>query len=249
MRITRALASVIILVFSVLPILAQTYGQISGTATDATSAVVADVTVSVTNAGTHEVRAVQTNPTGNYTVPFLSPGVYDMKVEKTGFKASTRPGVIVKVGDNLRIDFSSVTGENMSDAQESHTSIPALLRSFGIHTEAGSIRKAGQGITFQFDQPEKAREILCDRSLFAQGQLCLLHHNEVGGALTEFRSYRNGSGYSLHVVIDQNGGAFADLDRFNPYQSADQMVLHGVLELLPHLTRRFLKKPGGLSFP
>jgi len=136
----------------------------------------------------------------------------------------------------------AVTDESMPDARESHTSIPALSRSFGIHPQAGSIRKAGQGITFRFDQPEKARKILYDRSLFAQGQLCVLHHDEVGGALTEFRSYRNGSGYSLHVVIGQNGGAFADLDRFNPYQSADQMVLHGVLELLPHLTRRFLKK-------
>ena len=114
----------------------------------------------------------------------------------------------------------------------------ATLAQFGVVPAADSIRGSGAGITFAFASPREASQVLGDRTLFGQGRLGILHSRVVGGVVTEYRSYRTGEAYSLHVVIGKRGRAFADLDRFNPYQSAASLVLHGVLELAPHLARR-----------
>jgi hypothetical protein len=128
----------------------------------------------------------------------------------------------------------------MHRPSEVHDRIDTLLRSFGIHPEPKSVRRSGDGIIFRFHRPREAQKILQDRSLFAQGRMGILHDREVNGVLTEFRSYGKGSAHSLHVVIGRTGRVFADVDRFNPYQSVRHMVLHGALELLPHLAKRIL---------
>jgi hypothetical protein len=114
----------------------------------------------------------------------------------------------------------------------------AALAQFGVVPIADSVRASGAGITFAFACPWEARQILGDPTMFGQGRLGILHSRVVGGVLTEYRSYRTGEAQSLHVVIGKEGSAFADLDRFNPYQGPASLLLHGVLELAPHLARR-----------
>jgi hypothetical protein len=75
---------VLCLILAATPITAQTFGEITGTVTDSSNAVVAGASVQVTNVATSQVRQVETNDTGNYTVPFLAPGVYQVRVEKPG---------------------------------------------------------------------------------------------------------------------------------------------------------------------
>jgi hypothetical protein len=119
-------------------------------------------------------------------------------------------------------------------------SIQAALHTFAIPPAPLSVRKAGNGILFRFAEPRQARKVLQDRGLFRQGPLGVLHGRQVGGLDTEFRSKRSGPEYSLHVVLGRGGLVFADLDRFNPYQNATSLVLHGALELFPHLARRLV---------
>jgi hypothetical protein len=57
----------------VMPLAAQTYGEMTGTVTDASGAIISGATVSVTNQATNQVRQVASNEAGNYTVPFLVP--------------------------------------------------------------------------------------------------------------------------------------------------------------------------------
>src|SRR5437763_12945762 len=114
----------------------------------------------------------------------------------------------------------------------------ARLKIFGLAPASGSIRGAGAGILFAFARPHEAHGILANRRMFARGPLGILHSRQVGGIITEYRSYRAGSSPSLHVVLGK-GGTFADLDRFNPYQGPGSLFLHGALELAPHLARRF----------
>lgn len=128
----------------------------------------------------------------------------------------------------------------MHRPSEVHERIDTLLRSFGIHPAPESVRRSGDGILFRFRRPREAQRILQDRSLFAQGRMGILHGREVDGVLTEFRSYGKESAHSLHVVIGRTGRVFADVDRFNPYQGVRHMVLHGALELIPHLAKRIL---------
>jgi hypothetical protein len=114
------------------------------------------------------------------------------------------------------------------------------LAAYGIPPDPTSIQSAGAGMVFRFASPLEARKELANRSLFAQGPLGILHGGEVGGVLTEYRSYRNGTRSSLHVVLGRSGLVYAEIDRFNPYQGATGLVLHGVLELFPYLMKRLV---------
>jgi hypothetical protein len=125
--------------------------------------------------------------------------------------------------------------------------IEAALRRFGIAPEPVSIRASGNGIVFRFPDPTAARDVLRDRGRFRQGPLGILHGAQVEGLDTEFRSCRKGPEYSLHVVLGRTGLVYADLDRFNPYQNATGLLLHGLLELAPHLVRTVLSFSTGVA--
>ena len=56
-------------------LLAQTFGEITGTVTDANGAVVVGASVTVIGVSTNRIRRVESNQTGNYTVPFLVPDI------------------------------------------------------------------------------------------------------------------------------------------------------------------------------
>ena len=94
-----------------LPLCAQNYGEINGTVTDPTGAIVAGATVTVTNAATNVGRSVQTNASGNYTTPFLAPGAYIVRAEQPGFKATQRAGVQLEVGAIAKIDLALEVGQ------------------------------------------------------------------------------------------------------------------------------------------
>ncbi len=87
------------LLLATVPAAAQTYGEVTGTVTDPSGAVIAGTKVTITNTATSAVREVETNEAGNFNVPFLTPGVYDLRAELEGFKTATQSGMIVQVGD------------------------------------------------------------------------------------------------------------------------------------------------------
>lgn len=92
------------------PILAQNFGEISGRVTDPSGGVIVGANVTVTNRATNTARTVQANTSGNYTLPFLPPGLYDVQVDQTGFKAARREGVQLEVGATARVDVAMEVG-------------------------------------------------------------------------------------------------------------------------------------------
>src|SRR6267378_4079972 len=58
---------------------------ITGIVTDESGAVIPNARVSVTNIETRVTREAQTNDEGQYRVPYLSPGRYEVTVESRGF--------------------------------------------------------------------------------------------------------------------------------------------------------------------
>ncbi len=94
-----------------MPVAAQNSGEITGSVADPSGAVVANAAVIITNTATNQVRRAVTNDAGNYSLPYLVPGVYDARVESSGFKTITRRGVEVQVGQVARIDFALEVGE------------------------------------------------------------------------------------------------------------------------------------------
>ena len=113
-----------------LPLLAQTFGEVTGTVTDPSAAAVAAAKVTITNIATRQVRQADTNEAGNFTVPFLAPGIYQVKVEKDGFKSATRGDLQLQVGDSVRANFSIEVG-SVSDSIEVQGSASLLTTENG----------------------------------------------------------------------------------------------------------------------
>jgi hypothetical protein len=93
-----------------LPCFGQTFGEITGVVTDPSGAVVANATVTVTNPETNFTRKVATNASGNYSIPALLPGSYNIRAEMQGFQAELRTGVALEVQQTARIDFQLRVG-------------------------------------------------------------------------------------------------------------------------------------------
>jgi hypothetical protein len=77
-------------------------GQIAGTVSDQSGAVISGASVTAISAGGLK-RESTTNENGNYTITNLQPGVYEVKVEKDGFMGLTQR-VQVTVGSRAAFD-------------------------------------------------------------------------------------------------------------------------------------------------
>src|SRR6185312_13103107 len=78
-----------------LPAFAQKItGDISGTVTDNSGAMVKDAKVTATNKGTSETRSATTSDAGFYRILELPPGIYTVTVTAQGFKTTTREALV-----------------------------------------------------------------------------------------------------------------------------------------------------------
>jgi hypothetical protein len=80
--------------------------QISGAVVDPQGAVVPGAKVTATNVDTGLARSVNTTSTGNYVLPNLTPGTYDIKVEAKGFAQGSSKSLKLNVGDQRTLDFN-----------------------------------------------------------------------------------------------------------------------------------------------
>ncbi len=90
---------------------AQVAAAISGHVEDPSGVGVSGATVTVKNLETGEVRTVTTDAAGNFRVLSLALGLHEVKVEKTGFKASVRTGINLEVGQDAVVSLRLELGE------------------------------------------------------------------------------------------------------------------------------------------
>ncbi len=100
--------SAAILIFLAIPLPAQMpTATILGVAKDSSGGVLPDVTVSVTNLDTGLTRTVKTSDDGEYRLPELPVGRYEVKAEHPGFKTVNRKGITLEVTQQavINLDF------------------------------------------------------------------------------------------------------------------------------------------------
>ncbi|MGO9324734.1 MAG: carboxypeptidase regulatory-like domain-containing protein [Terracidiphilus sp.] len=85
-------------------------GTILGTVSDPSGAVVANASVNIVNLETGLSSVVVSDGAGQYVAPDLRIGHYTIKVAASGFKAVEKTGVMLQVGDRLRLDFALQVG-------------------------------------------------------------------------------------------------------------------------------------------
>jgi len=103
-----------------------TTGDVVGTVTDATGAVVPNANVTITNVGTQEKRHALTGAAGDYTFTLLQPGSYTVLVEASGFKTDTVTAFHVGVDDRIRVDVPLQLGATTATVEVNGTDVPAL---------------------------------------------------------------------------------------------------------------------------
>jgi hypothetical protein len=117
------------------PLLAQSTiatGNIQGTLTDPSGAVVAGAKITITNKDTGQVLRVATSSAGTYNSGALVPGEYTVRAEATGFK-TVEQGVVVKVG--------VVSGVNLSlQVGAANTVVTVAEQSVTVNTEQATVQ-------------------------------------------------------------------------------------------------------------
>ena len=81
-------------------------GTVTGTVTDPAGAVVAGANIEAKNTETGVLFQVASTDTGNFTIPQLPAGVYEVSVTVPGFKKYVRTGLTVEVTQTIRIDIA-----------------------------------------------------------------------------------------------------------------------------------------------
>ncbi len=85
-------------------------GSLAGTVTDTTGAVIPGATVVAKSVATSAVRTVQTGGEGQYTIPALEPGIYEVTVTSQNFAPFTSR-VEVTVGGKVTLDAQLAVGK------------------------------------------------------------------------------------------------------------------------------------------
>ena len=98
------------LLFASTSLVAQESATLTGTITDQTGAIVAGAEVAATNAEHGIERTTISNGDGEWVLPALPPGTYDLTVTASGFKKYEAKRVILRVAQKARIDVSMQVG-------------------------------------------------------------------------------------------------------------------------------------------
>ena len=100
----KTLLLLLMSVLMIAPLWAQVEtGSISGTVRDTSGAAVAGATVTARNVATSAERSVTTGDNGQYTIPGLPPGIYELTVASTGFAKFTSRAEVT-VGSSVTVD-------------------------------------------------------------------------------------------------------------------------------------------------
>lgn len=108
------------------PALAQLdRGQITGVVADPSGAAIPQATVKIVNMANGAAYSTKSNDVGQYSMPNLPIGTYDVTFEAEGFKTLIRRGITVGITEVLRVDGKLEMG-SVSESVEVTAEVPRL---------------------------------------------------------------------------------------------------------------------------
>lgn len=112
----------LLFVCGLLSALAQRTATLVGTVVDPSQAVVTGAKITATHLETNQKFTTTSNSSGDYALPALPEGQYAISAEAPGFNVLTKNGIVLVVGQSLRIEFSLTVGADTQMAQVSEQS-------------------------------------------------------------------------------------------------------------------------------
>jgi hypothetical protein len=122
----RALHTVIVscLTLSTCPFLfGQATGSISGTVSDASGSAVPGAKVTVTAPATGVTRSSTTNEKGEYVIPLLGVGNYNVQVDLQGFQTAEAKDIRLQVDEHRELDFKLTPATVQTSVEVSATAV------------------------------------------------------------------------------------------------------------------------------
>ncbi|HTM51743.1 MAG TPA: TonB-dependent receptor [Bryobacteraceae bacterium] len=113
--------------------LAAQDATVTGTVSDTAQAVMPGVRITIRNIETGIDRTVKTNGSGSFTLTNLAPGKYELKAEMDGFKAYSKTGIVLEIGQSLRDDITLSVGSV-------NESVSVTAEVAPLNTENGAIK-------------------------------------------------------------------------------------------------------------
>jgi hypothetical protein len=110
-----------------------TSGDITGSVTDATGAIIAGATVTLTNTATNTVQSAKTSQTGSYRFSLLAPGRYEVQVEQSGFQ-TTKKVAEVNLGQASRVDFQLAVSAGRQTVEVSEAAVAVQTENADLTT-------------------------------------------------------------------------------------------------------------------
>src|SRR5262245_39300756 len=92
-----------------------TTGSMVGVVKEESGSVVSGASITVTNRATGAHRAVTSGESGEFSIPGLAPALYDVKVERQGFRAYLMDGLELRINQVARLDVRLQVG-NISES-------------------------------------------------------------------------------------------------------------------------------------
>jgi carboxypeptidase family protein len=98
-------------------------GTILGTVTDSSGAVVGAAQVDVTNVATGVVSHTNTSANGDFTSPYLAPGIYSVTVQAQGFQKAIADNITLAVAQQARVNVVMKPGQVSETVQVEASSV------------------------------------------------------------------------------------------------------------------------------
>lgn len=105
---------------------------ITGTATDASGAIVPGVNIKVRNERTNVTSETVTNETGLYVAPALPPGSYELSAEKQGFRTFRLSAIPLSVGLTAKVDVHLEVGQLAESVEVRATAVQLEATTSGM---------------------------------------------------------------------------------------------------------------------
>jgi hypothetical protein len=168
-------------------------GTVTGTVSDSSGAAVPDAAVSLIDAATSSTRQTTTNDKGAFTLPYVNPGTYSVKVSKAGFKSTVVSGQVVEVGRQLTVNAVLEIG-SVSQVVEVTVTVGSELQ-----TMDATVGSTLSGETL-LNLPNTSR----DASTLATLQPGQNINGNVGGAATDQNSFQLDGGFATDDMSGDN---------------------------------------------
>jgi hypothetical protein len=195
--------------------------QITGLVTDSSGSGVPAAQIVVTSEETLSKRETVSNQFGNYAIPLLPPGRYQINVRKDGFKPVSATGVRLDVAQVARMDFSLEVGQ-VTESVTVTTAAPLL--------EAGSATLSSVVANKQIvDLPLNGRNILSLMRL-TPGVTPSLPNTQDDFFTNAHRFTMNGSRESTSEILLDGVSALVQSDHSGIYGTATLPSVDGVQE-------------------